>query len=198
LTHSIFNQEWAAFFLQGFNLRISQRLGYLSYLGPQLGKISGDQDKDCSFLSDRKIKGATWQNDIFLLQNHLDPLDLLEIDAPNGVETVQGDSFVWLNNKSTVITIYSDANRQAFLNISECWPGPNRPEDTKRTLIVEINGQRDESTASANLKVRLTLREGSNILRLACKEKPFVDRLASSDPRIMLLGIKGIGLTAAD
>jgi hypothetical protein len=68
LIHSIFNQEWATFFLQWFNLRISQQLGYLSCSGPQLGEISAEQEKDCSFLSDRKIKGATWQNDIFSLQ----------------------------------------------------------------------------------------------------------------------------------
>jgi hypothetical protein len=43
------------------------------------------------------------------------------------------------------------------------WQKANAPEDTKRTLIVEINGKRDESTASANLKVRLILNPEESI-----------------------------------
>jgi hypothetical protein len=44
----------------------------------------------------------------------LDSLQLLEIDAPNGVDTVQGESFVWLDNQFAEITIHPDGNRQAL------------------------------------------------------------------------------------
>jgi hypothetical protein len=193
-----FNQEPASFFLQGYDLKVSHRLGYLSALHGGPPRVSVKQEKGSFLLSDGKIKEAIWHNEVFSFRSHLDPLELLEIDAPNGVDTVQGDSFVWLNNRFTVLTIHSDTNRQAFLNISECWPGPSRPEDTKRTLMIEVNGKGDELTAAADLKVRLNLRSGSNIVRLSCKETPSINPRSSGDTRIMLLGIKGIVLTVAD
>jgi hypothetical protein len=102
LTQSAFNQQWAVFFMQDYDLEISQRLGYLRGIRQGLRKISADQEKGCFFLSDGKIKEAIWHNEVFSLQSHLDRLELLEIDAPNGVETVQGDSFVWLNNHTVI------------------------------------------------------------------------------------------------
>ena len=125
-------------------------------------------------------------------------MELLGIDAPNSVETVQGDSFIWLNNQFADFTIYSDADRQAFLNISECWPGPSRPGDKHRTLIVEVNGARAELPALPNLKVPLKLNQGINLVRLSCKETPTVDKLSSGDTRTLLLGIKGFRLATRD
>ena len=54
------------------------------------------------------------------------------------VETVQGDIFLWLDNQFANLTIHSDADRQAFLVIPEFRPGPSRPEDPRRTLILRV------------------------------------------------------------
>jgi hypothetical protein len=134
----------------------------------------------------------------FSLATRVQPVEVTAIDAPNKVETVQGDSFVWLNNQFTDFTIRSDAERQAFLTVQECWPGPSRPGDTNRTLILEVNGKRVEVPASSNLKVSLKLCQGANLVRLSCKETPTVGKLSSGDIRTLLLGIKGFSVTAAD
>jgi hypothetical protein len=125
-------------------------------------------------------------------------IELLAIDAPNRVETVQGDPFIWLNNQFTDMKIVSDADRQSFLRIRECWSGPSRPGDTDRTLIVEVNGERVEVPAAPNLKVPLKLNQGNNLVRLSCKETPTVDKLSSGDTRTLLLGIKGFRLASRD
>ena len=127
-----------------------------------------------------------------------EPVELLSVDAPNRVEAVQGESFIWLNNQWTGLTVDSDRDRQGFLTIRECWSGPSRPEETKRTLIVEVNGKKTETPAAPNLKVPLNLRQGSNLVRLSCKETPTVDKLSSGDTRTLLLGIKGFRVTAAE
>jgi hypothetical protein len=196
VTQSWFNQMWAVFFLQGYELVIPHPLGNIAASG--LHDVTTEPVNGTFLLSDEKKTGAIWHNEIFSLQDHLDPVELLGIDAPNGVETLQGDSFVWLNNQSANLTVHSDASRQALLNIGDCWPGPSRPGDGHRTLMVEINGARAEWGALPNLKVPLKLNQGNNLVRLSCKETLTVERLSSGDTRTLLLGIKGFRLTSRD
>jgi hypothetical protein len=198
VTQSWFNQMWAVFFLQGYELVVPHPLGYLESPASGLHDVTTAQGKGTVLLTDEKRPGAIWHNKIFSLQNHADPVELLKIDAPNRVETVQDDSFIWLNNQFTDLTIDSDANRQAYLMVRECWPGASRPGDKHRTLIVEVNGAKVEVPASPNLKVPLKLNQGNNLVRLSCKETPTVDKLSSGDSRTLLLGIKGFSVGTAD
>jgi hypothetical protein len=132
------------------------------------------------------------------LLNLSGPVEVLAIDAPNTVETVDGDRFIWLDNQFADFTIRSDADRQAFLVIPECRPGPSRPGDPNRTLILEANGETFEVPAEGTLKIPLALRKGKNFVRLACKEHATANKLSSGDSRTLLLGIKGLSFRAAD
>ena len=194
VTQNWFNQMWAVFFLQGYKLIVPHPLNYLAHSPSGLYDIASEQAKGAFLLTDQKRPGAIWHNEVFWLQNRLAPVELLAIDAPNSVESVEGDSFIWLSNEFTDFTVHSDAARQALLTIHQCWPGPSRPEDAKRTLIVEDNGIRTELAASSDLKVPLKLNQGDNLVRLSCKETPTVEKLSSGDTRKLLLGIKGFKL----
>jgi hypothetical protein len=198
VTQSGFNQMWAVFFLQGYEIVIPHPLDYLENVSSGLRDVTTQQLKRTFLLSDENRPGAVWRNEIFSLVDHLNPVELFAIDAPYDVETVQGDSFVWLNNQSANLTVYSDTDRQALLIIGECWPGPSRPGDTNRTLVVEVNGAKAEFPASTTLKVPLNLNQGINLVRLSCKEIPTVDKLSPGDTRTLLLGIKGFSVRAAD
>jgi len=213
VTQSWFNQMWAVYFLQGYEIVVPHPLGYLNHdssglhdvtmgylqnTSSGLRDLTNEQTKETFLLSDEKRPGAIWNNEIFSLYNHLDPVELLVIDAPNSVETVQGDAFIWLNNQFADFTVYSNADRRALLNISECSPGPSRPGGKQRTLIVDVNGERAELPALPNLKVPLKLNQGINLVRLSCKENPTVEKLSSGDTRKMLLGIKGLRLAIRD
>jgi hypothetical protein len=189
---------WAAFFLQEHELVIPIPLGYLQNPAVQASTRVPEQGKVTFVLTDEKRPGAIWHNEIFSLLNLTEPVQLLAIDAPNAVEIVEGDQFVWLDNRFVNLTIYSNATRQASLVIPECWQGPSRPSDTNRALIVDVNGNRTEVPTSQNLKIPLSLRKGNNLVRLSCKELPMVNETTSGDTRARLLGIKGLKVTAAD
>ena len=198
LTESWFNQAWAVFFLQGYKLVVPNPLLNLANSVTGLNKVANEQPKGAFVLTDKPKAAAVWHNEVFWLTNREEPVEVLSIDAPNDVETVQGDIFIWLDNQFTDLTIRSNADRHAMLNLPECWPGPSRPDDPKRTLIVEINGEKAEFAVSPNLKVPLKLNRGNNIVRLSCKETPTVKNLSSGDRRTLLLAIKGFNVSVAD
>ncbi|MBV8377433.1 MAG: hypothetical protein JO279_10580 [Verrucomicrobia bacterium] len=197
-TQSWFDQMWAVFFLQGFKVEVPNPLLYLRTPSIDFAHGTMDQSGATFVLTDEKKPGAIWHNDIFRLLNRSEPLEVLAIDSPNEVETVEGEEFVWLDNRFAVLTIRSDADRRAFLMIQDCWPGYSRPEDKNRTLIVQTNGKTFEIPAKGSLKIPLILTKGNNLVRLACEEHATVDKLASGDPRTLLLGLKGFSVMAED
>jgi hypothetical protein len=197
-TQSWFNQMWAVFFLQGCHLVVPNLLFPLTSAATGLRSVANEQAKTVLVLGDQPKEGAVWHNDFFWLTSREEPVELIWIDAPNNVETVQGDIFVWLDNQFASLTIHSDADRQAFLVIPECWAGPSRPEDPKRTLIFQASGETAEMPGEGSLKIRLALKKGNNLVRLACKEPATVNKLASGDARTLLLGLKGLSVRAAD
>ena len=196
-TQSWFNQMWAVFFLQRYKIEVPNPLLYLAASSTGLNRAT-DQVGTTFVLTDEKKSGAIWHNEVFSLLTRSEPVELLAIDAPNGVETVDGNQFIWLDNQFADLTIRSDADRRAFLVIPECRPGPNRPGDPNRTLILEANGATVEVPAEGSLGIPLALKKGKNLVRLACKEHATTDKLASGDTRTLLLGIKGFSVRAAD
>ena len=148
-------------------------------------------------LTDEKKSGAVWHNKIFYLLARAEPVEILAVNAPNTLETEDGEPFLWLDNRFADLTIHSDADREIFILVSECRPGPSRPDDTKRTLLIEQNGETLEMSAKGSLKIPLSLKKGNNLVRLACKEPATVHKLASGDTRTLLLGIKGFTIKPA-
>jgi hypothetical protein len=197
-TQSWFNQMWAVFFLRGYKVEIANPL--LNLRDPSTGLNHGatEQRGGTLVLTDEKQTSAIWRNEVFCLLNHSEPVEVLTIDAPNGVEIVEGDPFIWLDNQFVDLTIRSDTDCQAFLFIPECRPGPSRPGDRNRTLILKANGETAEVPAEGSLKVPLELKKGKNLVRLECKEPATIDKLSSGDTRTLLLGIKGLSVRAAD
>ncbi len=66
---------------------------------------------------------------LFSLLARSDPVELVSITAPNDVETVEGEKFVWLDNQFADLTIRASTDCRAFLVIPECRPGYSRPGD---------------------------------------------------------------------
>ena len=150
---------------------------------------------DLDFAEVPPVSGTEGKVYVFVMRRGV---ELLDIDAPNTVESVKGDRFIWLDNRFANFIIRSNADRQARFVIPECWLGPNWPHDSKHTLLVEVNGEVTEVPISTNLNVPLTLRKGSNLIKLACKEPPTTNAFPSGDSRTLLLGIKGFEVKAAD
>jgi hypothetical protein len=197
-TQSWFNQLWAVFFLKGYKLIIPNPLLSLQALAGSLLHPGVELDERSLVLTDEKKPEAVWHNEVFYLLAHPEPVELLAVNAPNTLETVEGEPFLWLDNQFADLTIRSDADRKCFLTASESRPGPSRPEDSKRTLLIDQNGVIVEVPAEGSLKIPLLLKKGDNFIRLACKEPPTLLKLSSGDTRTLLLGIKGLKVTPAD
>ena len=121
VAQSWFNQMWAVYFLQDYDLEVPNPLAYMQDPVTRLKMRVTEEGNAIFVLTDEKKTGAIWHNEIFSLLNRAEPVELLEIDAPNAVETVQGDPFVWLDNRFANLKIRSDASRQASLVIAECF-----------------------------------------------------------------------------
>jgi hypothetical protein len=197
-TQSWFNQCWALFFLRGYKVEVPNPLLFLGGFLSAIQADTNEQSKEALILTDEKKLRTVWHNEIFSLLEPLKPVEVMTMDAPNSVETIDGDSFIWLDNRFANLTVNSDADRHAVLVIRQCWPGPSRPNDTNRTLIVEVNGAKMEVPTSQNLKIPVTLKKGNNQVRLSCKIPPTVNKLPSGDSRTLLLGIKGFTVMTAD
>jgi hypothetical protein len=191
-TQNWFNQLWALYFLRGYTVEVPHPILYLQSISTASNAGPSEERSNTFVLTDEKKPQAVWHNEVFSLLNREEPVEIIAIEAPNSVETLDGDSFVWLDNRFACLTMRSDRDRRAILSIPELRPGPSRPEELLRTLIVDVNGQRFEFGASAKLEVPLSLKRGTNLVCLACKEPATVHSLASGDPRILLLGIRGV------
>jgi hypothetical protein len=189
---------WAVFFLQGYRIEVWNPLLYLR--NPSAGLSSRETEAWTAglVLTDEKRPDAIWHNEFFSLLARSDPVELVSITAPNDVESVEGEKFVWLDNQFADLTIRASTDCRAFLVIPECRPGHSRPGDPARTLIVEANGETFEVPAEGSLKIPLLLKKGNNVVRLACKEHATADKVALGDSRTLLLGIKGFSVRVAD
>jgi hypothetical protein len=197
-TEDWFNQMWAVFFLQGYKIEVRNPLLYLRNPSAGLSRRVSEPWTEGLVLTDEKRPDAIWHNELFSLSAGSDPVELVSINAPNDVETVDGQKFVWLDNQFADLTIRSSTDCRGWLVIPECRPGYSRPGDPIRTLVVEANGERFELPAEKDLKIPLLLRKGNNLVRLACKERSTAEKLSSGDPRTLLLGIKGFSVRVAD
>jgi len=195
-TTSWFNQCWALFFLQGYKVEVPNPLLFLKNFYATIKGARTEQSDEAVVLTDKDRPQAIWRNEIFSLLQRIGPVEVMAIDAPNSVESIEGNTFIWLDNRFAELTIHSDADRQAVLEIGECWPGPSRPGDKNRTLVISVNGAKTEIETSPNLKISLGLKKGDNLVGLSCKERPTVDKLVSGETRILLLGIKGLTVRA--
>lgn len=187
---SYFNQEWAVFFLRNFNIEVPVPLGYLSSAqGRKLLPQAKKPPEEASYtLFDYPSPGAVWQNSVFCICK-TDAVEICGVEGPNGMQRMDNRPFLWLSNEATRIAVFSKGDYRATFSISSFRPGPSRPDDTKRTLIVRDGRGTRRFDATGSLFVDLILHSGANSVQVSCEEHPTVMHLPNGDPRTLLLGI---------
>ena len=142
-------------------------------------------------LVNRNIPEAVWKNDKFSLVAVSDTFaPIVAVDAPNGVETVDGASFVWLSNRSSSFLVDSPKEGQAILWARKIRCGPSRPNDTVRTVVVQTDTGIYEQRVEDAFSISLNLKKGVNWLQLRCRELPTLTVLPNGDRRTLLLGLE--------
>jgi hypothetical protein len=187
----VFDQEWAVFFLRYVNLKVPK---YFGYLGAELYKPLMQRAKSVSepaafVLVNKRIEGAVWQNRRFsLLELGSQPLTI-SVQAPNGLEHVNGRPFVWLGNSATRFFIVSRIAQTATFSAEGCLTGPSRSEDRDRQICISIDGNVWQADASRTLSLQVPIKAGLNVLDIACQDSQAVSGQPDGDARALPFGL---------
>ena len=140
-------------------------------------------------LVNERIEGAVWKNQRFsLLELGSQPI-LIGVQAPNGLEHVNGKPFVWLGNNATRFLIVSKIAQTATFSAEECLTGPSRPEDKDRQIRISIGGNVWQADVSGTLSIEVPLKPGLNFLDIACQDSPTVSAQPNGDAKELPLGL---------
>ena len=94
-----FDQHWAVFFLRHINLKIPEYIGHFGRSFDPVMKQAKSVGEPAAFvLVNKRIEGAVWNNQRFSLLELPIQARLVDVQAPNGLEQVNGKPFVWLGN----------------------------------------------------------------------------------------------------
>ena len=134
-------------------------------------------------LVNKRIEGAIWKNQRFsLLELGSQPI-LIGVQAPSGLEHLNGKPIVWLGNNATRFFIVSKIAQTAIFSAGECLTGPSRPEDKDRQIRISIDGNVFQADVSGTLSLEVPLKAGLNYLDIVRQDSPTVSEQANGDPK---------------
>jgi hypothetical protein len=184
-----FDQEWAVFFLRHINLKVPEYFGYLGAGGPLMPRAKSTSEPAAFVLVNKRIEGAVWNNQRFSLFELGSQPILISVQAPNGLERVDGKPFVWLGNKPTRFFIVSKVAQTANFSAEGCLTGPSRPEDKPRQIRISIGGDVWQADLSGALSLQVPLKPGLNFLDIACQDSSTVSEQPNGDTGALPVGI---------
>jgi hypothetical protein len=184
-----FDQPWAVFFLRHINLKVPEYIGVLGALDPIMQQAKSVSEPAAFVLVNKRIAGALWNNQRFSLLQLPVQAKLVDVQAPNGLQRVNGKPFVWLGNNATRFLIVSKIAQTATFSAGECLTGPSRTEDKDRQIRISIGGNVWQVDVSGALSLQVPLNPGLNFLDIACQDRPAASAQASGDTKALPLGL---------
>ena len=185
-----FDQPWAIYFLRDINLKVPEYIGTLGgALDPIMKRAKSVSEPAAFVLVNKRIEGALWNNQRFSLLELPIQAKLVDVQAPNGLEHVNGKPFVWLGNNATRFLIVSKIAQTATFSAGECLTGPSRPEDEDRQIRISAGGNVWQADVSGALLVQVPLKPGLNFLDIACQNPPAASAQANGDTKALPLGL---------
>ena len=186
-----FDQEWAVFFLRHINLKVPQYFGYLGaeLYEPLMQRAKSSSEPPAFVLVNKRMEGAVWQNHRFSLLELASQPILIGVQAPNGLEDVNGKPFVWLGNNVTRFLIVSKIAQTATFSAAVCLTGPSHPEDENRQIRISIGGNVWQAEVSGTLSIEVPLKSGLNFLGIASQDASMVSAQPEGEPRVLPLGL---------
>ena len=189
-----FDQPWAVFFLRQINLKVPKYIGLLGDYDPIMKRAKFVGEPADFVLVNKRIAGALWNNQRFSLLELPIQARLVDVQAPNGLEHVNGKPFVWLGNNATRFLIVSKIVQTATFSAWECLTGPSSPEDRDRRIRISIGGNVWQADAAGALSLQVPLKPGLNFLDIACDDSSTVSAQANGDTKAVPLGLWDYGI----
>jgi hypothetical protein len=184
-----FDQDWALFFLRRVNLKVPQYIGLDPVYGPWMRLAKSFSEPAAFVLVNKRIAGALWNNQRFSLLELPVQAKVVDVQAPNGLEHVNGKPFVWLGDNATRFLIVSKIPQTATFSAKECLTGPTRSEDKNRQIHISIGGNVWQADVSGALSLQVPLQPGLNFLDIACQDLPAASAQASGETKAVPLGL---------
>jgi hypothetical protein len=184
-----FDQDWALFFLRRVNLKVPQYIGLDAAYGAWMQLAKSFSEPAAFVLVNKHMEGALWNNQRFSLLELPVQAKVIGVQAPNGVEQVNGKPFVWLGKNATRFLIVSKIAQTANFSAEECLTGSTRSEDKNREVRISIGDNVWQADVSGALSLQLPLKPGLNILDIARQDPPATSSQASGDTKPVPFGL---------
>jgi hypothetical protein len=134
---------------------------------------------------------AIWSNRMFSLIP-VDTPQILQIENPNGLETFQGEPFVWVGTHPTRITVRTPCTGIFLLKAREFFLGPSAPELDFRTIVIETAvSSKEYRFTKISDGIPIHLGKGTHEFKIWCSNPPSVLVQPNGDRRPLLIGING-------
>jgi hypothetical protein len=185
--YNAFDQNWAVFFLRHVNIKVPAYYGYLGAFDSFMQRAKSPSEPADFVLVNEPIEGAVWKNERFSLLEPGSQAKIIGVQSANGLEQVNGKSFIWLGNKASRFLIISKMAQTA--NFSAWLTGPSRLEEKHPQIRISVGDNVWQADVSETLSIEVPLRPGLNYLDIACQDSPTVPAKSEDDPRGPPLGL---------
>jgi len=184
-----FDQSWAVYFLRNVNLKVPEYFGYLGGGGWLMPRAKSTSEPAAFVLVNKHIEGAVWNNQRFSLLELPVQAKVVDVQAPNGLERVNGKPFVWLGDSATRFLIVSKIAQTATFSAEGCLTSPSRTEDKDRQIRISIGGNVWQADVTGALSVQVPLKPGLNFLDITRQDSSTVSEQANGDTKALPLGL---------
>ena len=193
--HSDFEQIWAVAFLKSIPLVLDHPRSYLAmpHVQPLLARARiAPVHNGLWVLCSGPYPGAIWHNQHYALLHNPEAF-IITVDNPNGLETRDGQSWVWIAaTRPTVFAIRALHPGRYELGASQVSFGPSALSKPQRTLeVIDAEGTHQVVLDHRLSTIPLSLHAGSNHITVRSLTLPTVRTLANGDTRELMLGLKG-------
>jgi hypothetical protein len=188
--HSDFDQDWALFFLKHVNLIVPKYIGVLGLAFDQYMQGAKSISEPAAFvLINGPIEGAVWKNERFSLFEFASQAEVITVQAPNGLEHVNGKPFVWVGNTAARFLIVSKIAQTVYFSALECLAGLSSEQSKDRQIRISIGGNVSQTDVTGALSIKVPLKPGLNFLEIASQDSPAISADPDGDPRALPLGL---------
>ena len=194
----VFLQSWAVYFMRNVNTVLPSPVGYLAmpHITPLLLRARSTGSMPVAGrLHVGADRQAVWSDGAFSVTS-TDMPQITEISNPNGVETVDGEQFVWVGSEPLTLTVSAPQTGRYILWADGFVLGPSLPGKQQRAMKIDQGA--DSFTININPNsagIPVVLPQGASIVKISCLDQRTVVRLSNGDTRPLLLGIKGLSIS---
>jgi 4-amino-4-deoxy-L-arabinose transferase-like glycosyltransferase len=121
--------------------------------------------------------------------------EIVRIEAPNGLELLNGESFFWLGGPPVTVLVHS-ARQQAAALTATFVPGPSVAPHLRarrvRVVVPALAWSRIISVRGGPESVHVPLMRGNTVIRIEALDAPTVLVQPNGDRRPLVVGIQGM------